>query len=137
MKTCESGLGGSFTYCTLGEAIEEEKILSGKAMPSWETLARYVFYLATGETLKHPPRQNKKGVVGKTKDMRVYLLYKDDLEFMRSERCVLNLKRAETLLKDRKKGETLVVYAAAAYLSYTDLRKMHIRFCQLPYALNL
>ena len=135
-ENLRGGLGGNFTYCTLGDAIEEEKILSGESMPSWKTLARHVFYLATGETPKHTPKENKKGFVGKAGNMRIYLLYKDDLAFMRSNACVLNVDRAAALLKDRQHGESLIVYAAAAYLSHKELKRHHIHFCQLPYALE-
>ena len=135
-EVLRGGLGGSFTYCTLGEAIEEEKMLSGDSMPSWENLARYVFYLATGTTLSRTPKENKKGFVGKTENLRIYLLYKDDLAFMRGHGSALDVDRAEALLKDRQPGETLIVYAAAAYLSHQDLKTRRIRFCQLPYALE-
>ena len=46
------GLGGSFTYCTLGEAVELEKILLGKSLPSYDSLAPVIFHMATNQTLE-------------------------------------------------------------------------------------
>ena len=34
------GLGGSFTYCTLGEPIEVEAMLTGEGLPEFSALAR-------------------------------------------------------------------------------------------------
>gem|GEM_PF-3662026 len=45
------GLGGSFTFCELGAPMRIESLLSGKDMPGYEALARYVFYTATGHSL--------------------------------------------------------------------------------------
>ena len=42
------GLGGSFTYCTLGEPIEMEGMLTGDALPAYTSLAAYLFHTATG-----------------------------------------------------------------------------------------
>ena len=66
MKNWKKGLGGSFAYCTLGEEISKENIIKGKSLPSYDTLARYVYYTATGETLK-TLKEDKDFYVGKTK----------------------------------------------------------------------
>lgn len=42
------GLGGSFTYCTLGEPIAIEGMLTGEALPSFATLAAYLLHTASG-----------------------------------------------------------------------------------------
>ncbi|NBB81582.1 MAG: site-specific DNA-methyltransferase, partial [Verrucomicrobia bacterium] len=41
------GLGGTFTYCTLGPPIELDKILTGEALPEWEALGAVLFHAAT------------------------------------------------------------------------------------------
>ena len=38
------GLGGSFTYCTLGEPIAIEGMLTGEALPSFASLAAYLLH---------------------------------------------------------------------------------------------
>ena len=32
------GLGGTFTYCTLGAPVELDKVLSGEALPSFDVI---------------------------------------------------------------------------------------------------
>ena len=49
--TLRQGLGGSFTYCTLGGTIDEEGMLTGETLPTYENLASYIAYVATGSSL--------------------------------------------------------------------------------------
>ena len=48
-ENLKSGLGGSFTYCKLGDEISPEKMLAGENLPDYETLARHLVYTATGQ----------------------------------------------------------------------------------------
>ena len=41
-KSLKDGLGGSFTYCTLGDEISPEKMLTGENLPDYDTLARHL-----------------------------------------------------------------------------------------------
>ena len=47
-KTLQKGLGGSFTYCTLGEPIEIESMLTGGTLPSFSALGAYLLFAAAG-----------------------------------------------------------------------------------------
>ena len=49
--TLRQGLGGSFTYCTLGGTIDEEGMLTGETLPTYENLASYIAYVATGSSV--------------------------------------------------------------------------------------
>ena len=44
----QEGLGGSFTYCTLGKPIEVETMLTGEALPSYAALAANLLYTTAG-----------------------------------------------------------------------------------------
>ncbi|MCY4351780.1 MAG: site-specific DNA-methyltransferase, partial [Gemmatimonadetes bacterium] len=79
----QSGLGGSFTWCTLGADISAHNLLKGKKYPDWDALARHVFFLGTGEQLPKTPTKNAHGFVGKSsRDGRcVYLLYEPSDDF--------------------------------------------------------
>ena len=46
------GLGGEFTYCTLGDAVELEKLLSGESLPAFEALNVDDAYLSWTMTLR-------------------------------------------------------------------------------------
>ncbi len=132
----KNGLDGNFTYATLGDEIDHVKLLSGKAMPSWQNLARHVFWLASGETLDKEPKENKEGFVGKHKGNSVYLLYQPNINFMQSNKAVLTGGIADKLGEDRKSGERIIYYAAAAYVSQKDMENLGIVFCQLPWAIT-
>jgi adenine-specific DNA-methyltransferase len=50
-ETLKAGLGGSFTYCELGEAMDLERFFDEEQPPAYEQVARYVAYTATGHSL--------------------------------------------------------------------------------------
>ena len=57
--TLRQGLGGSFTYCTLGGTIDEEGMLTGETLPTYENLASYIAYVATGSSVElHRDRES-------------------------------------------------------------------------------
>jgi len=72
------GLGGSFTYCTLGEEMDIGRLLVGDKLPTFDALAKYVFYTATGHTLAEVPKQKADGdgLIGETVFYRVHLFYR-------------------------------------------------------------
>lgn len=72
------GLGGSFTFCILGDEITMEGLLSGNRMPDYESLAKYVFYTATGQTLGKVPKTKADWFIGETANYRVHLIYRPD-----------------------------------------------------------
>lgn len=41
------GLGGEFTYCTLGAAVEMDRLLTGENLPAFEQLGALLFHMAT------------------------------------------------------------------------------------------
>ena len=45
----KAGLGGTFSYFELGDAMRRQAILDGSSLPAYEKLAGYVFFTATGE----------------------------------------------------------------------------------------
>ena len=135
-KNLQQGLGGSFTYCTLGEEITAEKMLTGEHLPSYETLARYVIYTSTGGHALHKIRKEKDsdGFFYESKDRLYYLIYEPRLDFLRSHDSALNMDRAERITQQvKKKKKKAIVYAACKYIGQKDLSQMGITFCLLPY----
>jgi adenine-specific DNA-methyltransferase len=130
------GLGGCFTFCTLGEPINIESLLTGEDMPGYEALARYVFYTATGQSLEKLPKTNKTGFIAETELFRVHLIYQPDKAWLRSNEAALNAERVEAIAKENKKGKRAVVFAVAKFMSQKELTKRRIEFCQLPYAVH-
>ena len=118
-----------FSFFELGEPIEIESILQGNNLPSYNDLARYVFYTATGDQFNPKKVNKKKNYIGETKDFEVYLFYKTDLEYLRS--TALTLKLAQSLGK--YKGKRRLVFAPAKYVDTHSLLELKIEFCQLPF----
>ena len=133
------GLGGSFTYCALGEPIEIETMLTGEALPSYSALAANLLYTTSGVSVSTDTleAQNEDGLFHSDAENDYYLLYKPDLEYLRSNAAILNLERAEGIRDtSRETGRKAIVYAAGNYIGQRELTQMGIIFCQLPDALH-
>ena len=128
-ENLQKGLGGSFSYYELGKPIDTERILKGKDLPTFAEMARYIFYTATGEEFNGKKINEKTGFIGESKEYQVYLLYKPDMEYLKS--IALTLERAETLGKFT--GKKRLVFAPAKYLDQEHLKRYHIDFAQLPF----
>ncbi|MCY4653683.1 MAG: site-specific DNA-methyltransferase [Dehalococcoidia bacterium] len=132
------GLGGSFTYCTLGEPIDVEMMLNGEALPSYSSLAAYLLYTATGvsagESELQPQGEN--GLFYSDDKTDYYMLYKPDVEYLCGNDPILNEERAKRIsATGRERGRNAVMFAPAKYMGQRDLSSMGITFCQLPYEL--
>ncbi|ANP65582.1 MAG: site-specific DNA-methyltransferase [Shewanella sp.] len=130
------GIGGSFTYCTLGEPIQIESLLTGEAMPSFDALARYVFYTATGQSLETVAKASADGFIGETDLFRIHLFYRPDSEWLRSNEAALNAEKVEVIAKNNATKKRTIVFAVAKFMSQKDLTEKRIEFCQLPYAIH-
>ena len=134
-ENLRDGLGGSFTYCTLGETIDTEGMLTGDALPTYQTLANYVAYTATGSALEVKAQQ-KDYYFGETKDIRFYLIYEPTLEFLESNKSALDASLAKQIAEECKAtGKKAYVYASHKFMSQKELTPMGITFCQLPYSI--
>jgi len=128
-ENLKKGFGGSFSFYILGKAIDIERILKGQALPSFNEMARYIYYIATGEEFNEKKINEKTGLIGESKEYQIFLLYKPDLEYLKS--LALTLERAETLGKFI--GKRRLVFAPAKYLDQEHLDRLHIDFAQLPF----
>ncbi len=134
------GLGGSFTYCTLGEPIDLEGMLTGEALPSFTALAAYLTHTAYGISV------GSEGLTPQGSDRLFYssdsnnyhLFYEPDLEYLRSGEAILNEERARRISETaRGQGKRAIVFAAGKYIGQRELTAMGITFCQLPYEIHL
>ena len=133
------GLGGSFTYGTLGEPIEMEGLLTGEALPPYESLAAYLLHIASGISVGVDALEEKNGdgLFHSGNGIDYYLLYEPDLEYLRSNDALLNLERAERIRDVNHQNRVrAIVYAPGKYIGQRELTGMGITFCQLPHALH-
>ena len=134
------GLGGSFTYCTLGAPIGVEGMLSGEALPPYESLAAWLLHTATGAPTETAQLRamNEDGHFYSDGGKDYYLLYEPDVEWLRSDDAVLTELRA-IRIRDaaRADGKRPIVFAAAKYMGQSDLTgDFGITFCQLPWEIH-
>jgi adenine-specific DNA-methyltransferase len=137
------GLGGSFTYCTLGDAVELEKLLSGERLPEREALGAWLFYTATGATLPPVPQDAPPHYLGEALDRHVWLVYEPQLAFLKSPAAALTLSLAEHMRRwgrerDVARGHAPkghLVFAPAKYLSNQQLKAHGVDYAPLPFAL--
>ena len=137
-ESLKEGLGGSFTYCALGEPIDVEMMLNGEALPSYPSLAAYLLYTASGvsagESELQP--QGEDGLFYSDDKIDYYMLYKPDVEYLRGDDPILNEERARRIsAASRERGRKAVMFAPTKYMGQRDLTGMGITFCQLPYEL--
>jgi len=128
-KNFKEGTGGSFSYFELGEPIEMESILHGDNLPSYADLARYLFYTATGDEFNPNQLDEKKNLIGSSKDYEVYLFYQPDVEYLKS--TALTLERAKSL--GAHNGKKRLVFAPAKFVDVHTLLELRIDYCQLPF----
>jgi adenine-specific DNA-methyltransferase len=132
------GLGGEFTYCTLGDPLNIEKMLSGENLPAFEALGAWLFHTATGGTLPPAPKSAPRFYLGEAADAHVWLVYEPRLAFLKSTEAALNLSRAQAFVQwgtEKGDGKKHLVFAPAKYLSNKQLAEHRMDFAALPFAL--
>jgi adenine-specific DNA-methyltransferase len=98
-------------------------------LPSFEDLASYVFYTATGEDFDSKRIHRKTGFIGESGEYDVYLLYEPDLDFLKNTALTLDLARS----LPKGSGKKRLVFAPTKYLDSIHLEENRIEFCQLPF----
>ena len=131
------GLGGSFTYCTLGNPIDVEEMLTGEYLPEYSELAAYLLHTASGISAGAGlERQNDDGLFyhNAATGIDYYLLYEPDIEWLRSNAAILHEAQARRI---KSNGNKAIVFAADKYMGQRFLTDMGIIFCQIPYEMHL
>lgn len=130
------GLGGSFTYCTLGDPIELDAILTGESLPDWEGLGRILFHMATSQPLDAGAMEEGRFYLGTHAGTHVWLIYKPDLDWLKSPEAALNLSFARSVAEGAP-DDRHIVFAPARHVSQKMLadQGLPVEFAPLPFAL--
>lgn len=128
------GLGGNFTYCTLGEPVDLDKLLTGENLPAYESIGAWLFHTATGEALDSSLVDEAEWFLGESSGYHVWLVYKPDLDFLKSRDAALTLSLAEKIAK-AKTGKRHLVFAPAKYVPNKTLLPLGVEYAPLPFAL--
>jgi adenine-specific DNA-methyltransferase len=129
------GLGGEFTYCTLGPELDIDKILTGETLPDYLTLGAWLFHTATGEAFNGAKAKEKNWYLGESAAYHLWLVYKPDLDFLKSSVAALTLDLAEKIAKAKPAGKKHLVFAPAKYVPNSKLLPMGVEYAPLPFAL--
>jgi adenine-specific DNA-methyltransferase len=129
-EALQEGLEGSFSFFEIGKPIELESILDGDSLPTYEELARYVFYTATGEEFDEKAIDKKKRFIGESRNYQVFLFYEPNIEKLKN--LALTLEMAKNL-PPLKKDKWRLVFAPTKYLDQDHLDQYRIVFAQLPF----
>ena len=124
----KAGLGGTFSYFELGRPMRQESLLDGSHLPSWEKLASYIFFTATGQEFDPSETDRETAFVGRTASHDVFLFYEPDVEKLKNLALSLPMARALPAGSRRK-----LVFAPTKYLDREFLHKFRIDFQQLPF----
>lgn len=135
------GLGGEFTYCTLGAPIEMEKILSGEGLPTLEAIAGLLWHTATATTLEGNAIISKGDIadglyqLGEHGGRTYWLAYKPDLDWLKSGEAALSLSMARAIAATQPGNH--LVFAPAKFVSRELLsrEKVNVDYAPLPFAL--
>ena len=135
------GLGGTFTYCKLGDPIGMDGLLTGDDLPEIQPLAALLYHTATSQAfgasqLEVAPDIGE-GVhrLGTANGRHLWLFYKPDLDWLKSGEAALTLSKARAIA-ETEEGEHLV-FSPAKFVSRDLLKSQNIRveYAPLPYAL--
>jgi adenine-specific DNA-methyltransferase len=135
IKERAEGLGGDFTYCTLGPELDVDKILTGESLPDYLSVGAWLFHTATGEAFESAKAKEKEWYLGESAAYFVWLVYRPDLNFLKSTDAALTLVLAEKVAKAKPAGKKHLVFAPAKYVPNNKLLPMGVEYAPLPFAL--
>ena len=127
-ESLKAGLGGTFSYFELGRPMRQESLLDGSNLPSYEKLAAYIFFTATGEEFEPDRIRKKTWFIGRSRLHDVFLIYEADVEKLKDMALTLDVAR-------KLPGGTRnkLVFAPTKYLDREFLHQYRITFQQLPF----
>ncbi len=139
-QALQNGLGGSFTYHTLGDPIDTEQMLTGDQLPAYSALAAYLLYTASGASAgaANLTSQNQDGLFHADETSAYHLLYEPDLDRLCAPDLMLTETRANRIANAaRAQSKRAIVFGPGKYISQRALTQLGVTFCQIPYEMNL
>lgn len=127
------GMGGGFTFYTLGDPLDLDEMLCGSNLPDYTSLGAWLFHTATGEPLSHEDIREKDSYLGESAAFHVWLIYQPNLDFLKSRESALTLGFAETIATSKSKRH--LVFASSRFVSNKTLSPLRLEFAPLPFAL--
>lgn len=135
VKDRAEGLGGTFTYCTLGAPVDLDNILTGADLPAYDALGAVLFHMATNRPPDPKGLNEARRYLGHVDGQHLWLIYRPDLDWLKSPEAALSLSFAREIA-DALEGRHLV-FAPARHVSQKMLNDLAlpVEFVPLPFAL--
>jgi adenine-specific DNA-methyltransferase len=128
------GLGSGFTYYELGPPLDLDKLLTGELLPDYKSLGAWLFHTATGEPLDQQQVREGDWYLGDSPSYYVWLIYRPDLDWLKSRDAALTLTLAEKISATGKDKRHLV-FAPARFVASKHLLPLGVEHAPLPFAL--
>lgn len=81
-----------------------------------------------------PEKPDDLWLIGEAAGYRIHLIYKPDLDWMKSDEAALTAELADRIAKVAG-NKPVLVYAAQKFMSQKALLPQGVTFCQLPYSI--
>jgi adenine-specific DNA-methyltransferase len=133
----QPGLGGAFSYARLGKPLFNDYRDLGDQLPSFEELAKYIYYTETSRGSDLGLIDEASGKIGEFRDTSYYLLYSPSGGVGKA----LDLPRLQSLHKTEKKSN-LVIYCEKIWVHRDDIAafqaetKRKVRTMLVPFNLK-
>nr|VFJ43218.1 MAG: adenine-specific DNA-methyltransferase [Candidatus Kentron sp. FW] len=127
------GLGGGFTYYTLGDPLDLDRMLTGESLPDYASIGAWLFHTATGEPLDPKGIREEESYLGESAGFHVWLIYQPELDFLKSRDAALTLSFAERI--SERKDKRHLVFAPARFVPNKMLLPLGVEHAPLPFAL--
>ena len=113
-----------------------DKILTGESLPAYDQLGALLFHMATNRPLDMAGIDQGANYLGQSEDRHVWLIYRDDLDWLKSQEAALTLSFARQIAAE-KTDKPHLVFAPARFVSQKLLNEEHLQveFAPLPFAL--
>ncbi len=118
-----------------------DRLLTGENLPAFEQLGALLFHMATHQARPIAPEPEEVagcGYLGASSAQHVWLIYRPDLDFLKSRDAALTLSRAQAIA-GAKPDKPHLVYAPTRFVSKRVLEDaklpVEVAFAPLPYAL--
>ena len=116
--------------------MELDKLLTGETLPPFGGIGAALFHMATNRALDAETVRETDCYLGESGGQHVWLIYKPDLDWLKSPESALTLTRAKAFASTDPEKRHLV-FAAARYVSQKMLveQNVPVEFVPLPFAL--
>lgn len=132
-----AGLGGTFTYCTLGAAISLDSLLGGEELPAFEAMGAILFSQATNQACDTASVREDDFYLGETEDRVIWMLYKPCIQWLKSTESALTLNVSRKF-SDYDNSKSHLVFASARFVSRKLLSEngLNVEYIPLPFAVQ-